>query len=103
MVDFKDNEFDEDSMPCPCQKCGSWFDMYDGQRSEKWFPQTIICADCAYLEGEEIANDEEIKNSVAVVEDALYTLKEQLPYLASIGAKLEIDWQKLEILNKPDV
>lgn len=68
-------DFDEDSMPCPCQKCGEWFDQPDGYGSEKWFPNTIICQECYSDEEKEIELDDEIDELKMAIDDARYTLK----------------------------
>lgn len=38
-------EFDEESMPTPCKKCGRVFDLYDGVPCHKC--HVIFCRDCA--------------------------------------------------------
>lgn len=68
-------EFDEDSMPTPCQKCGEWFDLTDGCRSDKWFPMTVICPQCGRDEEKEIELDDEIDELKSAIDDARYTLK----------------------------
>ena len=82
MSDFE--EFDEDSMPCPCQKCGEWFDLTDGYGSEKWYPNTIICASCGREEEKEIELDDEIDELKSAIDDARYTLKESQERLDEI-------------------
>ena len=70
-----EEEWDEDSMPCPCQKCDEWFDLPDGWKSDKWFPNTIICADCGREEEKEIELDNEIDDLKVLIENAEYDLK----------------------------
>lgn len=70
-----EEEWDEDSMPCPCQKCGEWFDQPDGYGSEKWFPNIIICADCGCEEEKEIELDDEIEDLKSQIDEARYTLE----------------------------
>ena len=45
-------------MPTPCDNCNEIFDLIDGRRSVKWFPDTIICAPCGKLEQEEIKEED---------------------------------------------
>ena len=70
--------------PCPCEKCGEWFDLHDGIRSEKWFPDTVICEDCGRREQEEIERDEEISSLKEQIEEAEYTLKSARARLAEL-------------------
>lgn len=51
-------ETDEMEMPCPCSKCGEWFDLTDGFGSKKWFPNIVICEPCYQDEKIEIEDDE---------------------------------------------
>lgn len=92
--------FDEDSMPVPCSKCGSWFDLTDGVGSDKWFPNTVICEDCGIVEQEEIERDNEIRRALELLDDALYTVREQLPYLKTLGVDCVVDskqWKRKEV------
>ena len=37
---LEDVELEEEmEMPCPCKKCGKWFDLNDGYGSEKMVPK----------------------------------------------------------------
>ena len=79
-------ELDEEmEMPCPCQKCGDWFDLNDGHGSKKWFPHTVICKKCYREEEKEIERDEEIEDLKNQISDAEYTLKECRERLQKLG------------------
>ena len=73
--------------PCPCEKCGEWFGLHDGERSEKWFPGTVICENCGKLEQEEIERDDEISSLKEQIDDAEYTLKSAKARLAELEAE----------------
>lgn len=73
---MEEYEFDEDSMPVPCQNCGEWFDLNDGYGSELWFPNTVICHTCYNTESNEIERREIITEALREIENAEYTLKE---------------------------
>jgi len=53
-----EEDFEEMEMPCPCNKCGEWFDLTDGFGSRKWFPNVVICEECHKDENIEIEDDE---------------------------------------------
>lgn len=72
-------------MPTPCQHCGGIFDLNDGSRSDKWYPNTVICEDCGRLEEKEIEQDEEMQELVDILGDAYYTVKETLLQLVEKG------------------
>jgi len=94
--------FDEDSMPVPCSKCGSWFDLNDGVGSDKWFPNEVICEDCSVEERKEIERDEEIEESINSLDDALCTVLEQLQHLKTLGVDCVIDakkWKRKEVVG----
>ena len=76
-------------MPCPCQKCGGWFDLHDGTGSDKWFPNTIICEQCGEIEQKEIEVEEEISELKSEIEDAEYTITEGKKRLTELEAKLK--------------
>ncbi len=71
-------------MPCPCQRCGEWFDLNDGVGSDKWYPNTVICASCGRLEEKEIEIDEEIEELKEAISDAEFTKKESEERLIEI-------------------
>lgn len=53
-------ELDEEmEMPCPCQRCGEWFDLHDGRGSKSWYPGTVICRTCSNEEREEMEAEQE--------------------------------------------
>ena len=92
-----DVELDEEmDMPCPCQRCGKWFDLNDGVGSEKWYPNTVICEDCGREEEKEIERDEQVEDLKSSLEDAVYTVNECRRELNKLG----IDVPLLE-LNLP--
>lgn len=76
-------------MPCPCQKCGGWFDLHDGVGSDLWFPDTIICEDCANIEHKEIDIEEEIKELKSEIEDAEYTITTGNARMAELEKQLK--------------
>jgi len=76
-------------MPCPCQKCGGWFDLNDGRGSDKWFPDTVICEQCAEIEQKEIEIEEEISELKSEIEDAEYTIKTGKERMAELEKKLK--------------
>ena len=81
-----DVELDEEmDMPCPCQRCGKWFDLNDGVGSEKWYPNTVICEDCGREEEKEIERDEQIEDLKSSLEDAVYTVNECRRELNKLG------------------
>lgn len=76
---------DEMEMPCPCQKCGEWFDLQEGRPSNKWFPNTVICAACEKVEAQEIERDEEIEEMTEQLQNAIYDLKEAQKRLTKVN------------------
>lgn len=62
-------------MPCPCQKCGDWFDLHDGRGSQKWFPNTVICESCASKEDDEVERDDRIQDIDTEIADLEYDLE----------------------------
>ncbi len=62
-------------MPTPCSNCGGIFDLNDGGTSEKWYPNTIICASCSDKESQIIEREEEIEGLEAENEDYFSNLK----------------------------
>lgn len=76
---------DEMEMPCPCQKCGEWFDLNDGSTSKLWFPDTVICASCGNLEDLEIERDIEIEEMTEQLQNAIYDLKEAQKRLTKVN------------------
>lgn len=87
---------EEMEMPCPCQKCGEWFDLNDGCRSDKWYPNTVICETCGREEEKEIERDEEIQELKEAINDAEYTIKDSKERLKELG----INYDKLEKWEK---
>lgn len=90
-----DDETDDMEMPCPCQKCGNWFDLNDGHGSKKWFPNTVICEDCSQIEDEEIERDEEIEDLLNTISDAEYTIKDAKERLKELCYKNESQQSKI--------
>ena len=83
---IQDVELDEEmEMPCPCQKCGKWFDLNDGYGSEKWFPNTVVCKTCHREEEKEIERDEEIQDLKQELDDAVYTVNNCKKRLKEFG------------------
>lgn len=79
-------ELDEEmDAPCPCQKCGNWFDQSDGTTSRKWYPNTIICESCGKEEEQEIETDEEIEELKTMIADAEWTIKDSNKRLKELG------------------
>lgn len=76
-------------MPTPCQKCGGWFDLHDGIGSDKWYPNTVICEDCAKIEQQEIETEEEISELKSEIEDAEYTIKSGKERMEELEKKLK--------------
>lgn len=76
-------------MPCPCHKCGGWFDLHDGCGSEKWFPNTVICESCSRIEEQEIEIEDEISELKSEIEDAEYTVKNGKERLVDLEKKLK--------------
>src|SRR5699024_4415764 len=64
-------------MPTPCQNCGEFFDLHDGYGSEKWFPNTVICENCHYIEEKEIEEDERWEEINIELSTALFGLDEE--------------------------
>jgi len=44
------DEFDEDSMPTPCEACGELFDLHDGKPCRKC--RIVFCPACARYDEE---------------------------------------------------
>lgn len=80
---------DEMEMPCPCQRCGNWFDLNDGVGSQKWYPNTVICENCADEEDEEIERDEEVMRLQGEIEDAKWTIEHNTKRLKELGVTIE--------------
>lgn len=59
-----------------CAKCNNPVDEYEGDKSEKWFPGSILCNDCWDAEAKEIQNDEEIDYLESEILDAEQTIRE---------------------------
>jgi hypothetical protein len=71
-------EYDEPmEMPTPCQKCGRIFELNEGARSEKWFPNTVICVECGLEEDREIELDNIIEDANNLLNDALFDLEKR--------------------------
>lgn len=85
MSDTKDMN-EEMEMPTPCQRCGEIFDLHDGYTSVRWYPNTVICNDCGWIEESEIEKDEEIVDLKLKLENALFDAKSALEELHEIGA-----------------
>jgi len=85
MITLDELEMD---MPTPCQRCGNIFDLNDGCTSEKWYPNTVICNNCAMEEEEEITKDEEIDELKEGIEDAKITIKNNTERLLELGIKI---------------
>lgn len=64
-----DYDFEEMEMPCPCNNCGDWFDLYDGSASEKWYPNTVICKSCGDKEDQEVDIDNEEADLLIEIEN----------------------------------
>lgn len=77
-------------MPTPCQKCGGWFDLLDGVGSDKWFPGTVICEQCADVETKEMEVEEEIEEVKNNIEDAELTIKEGKERLVELEKQLKL-------------
>lgn len=86
-------ELDEEmDMPCPCSKCGNWFDLNDGVISEKWYPKTVICESCGNEEEKEIERDSEISELKNCLSDAMWTVNDCKRQLLELGiSQTEID------------
>lgn len=67
---YLDDE-DDMEMPCPCQKCGEWFDLNDGFGSRKWYRGTVICKSCHNDEVDEIEADEEEEDLIDNIENGV--------------------------------
>lgn len=79
---------DEMDMPCSCNHCGNWFDLQDGQRSEKWNTGTVICETCAQEEETEIELDEEIEDLKEELEEAKDAVDEATQAIYRIQKRL---------------
>lgn len=103
MTNYED--FDEDSMPVPCQKCGEWFDLNDGCRSDKWFPMTVICYDCSRDEETEMDFDNEIeiiKNSIDDYKTTIENCKEEIEHSEKQIKENEERLEEIYKTYKPD-
>jgi uncharacterized Zn finger protein len=78
----------EFEMPTPCKKCGEIFELLEGLTSERWFPNTIICAECWHQEEEEIIRLNEIEDLKISISDAEITIKDAEKQLLEYGAQL---------------
>jgi hypothetical protein len=76
-------------MPTPCQKCGGWFDLLNGVGSDKWFPNTVICEQCAEIEQQEMEVEEQIEELKSDIEDAELTIKDGKERLVELEAQLK--------------
>lgn len=79
---------DEMDMPCPCTNCGDYFDLHDGQGSEKWYPGTVLCSTCAQQEETEIETDEEIEDLKVELEEANWSLNDAQQTITRIEKRL---------------
>lgn len=92
---MNDIELDEEmDMPCPCQKCGEWFDLNDGTPSGKWYPKTVICEKCGVEEEKEMDIDNEIEELKEQISNAEFTKKEAEERLIEI-LKIE-PWRNID-------
>lgn len=82
----EDIELDEEmDMPCPCSHCSKWFDLHDGEGSDKWYPGVVICKACHQEEEAEIEQDEEIDQLREDIEEAESTLIHARARLKELG------------------
>lgn len=91
--------------PCPCEKCGKWFDLQDGSGSEKWFPNMIICESCGEKEREEIERDEQIESYQEMINEAegnINYAQEKLIELdvKDFGKSIVFDGEQIKRLKK---
>lgn len=102
-------EYEEMEMPTPCVHCGKIFDLNDGFGSEKWHPNTIICAGCYYKEEAEVEEDQRWEDINLELSNALYILKDE-EYLSrvsqdnkkaiiEIALKLSGDWGSQKLIG----
>lgn len=88
MINVELNE--EMEMPCPCKRCGKWFDLNDGFGSEKWYRNEVICESCHNEERQEIDRDEEIEDLISQIDDAEFTIKECRRRLIGLGVNVPV-------------
>ena len=92
-------EFEEMEMPTPCVHCGEWFDLNDGYGSDKWHPNTTICAKCHEEEEKEIEKDEEIEDCKDNLADAEASLLLYRKRLTELGVDLQEENQNKNCLT----
>src|SRR5688572_27862609 len=80
------DEFGEDDMPCLCEVCHEWFDLYDGLAHPRK-ENLIICASCSNAIQLEVDREEEIEELQCQISDAEYTIKDARERLV----KLEVE------------
>ena len=90
-MNYKNEEME---MPTPCVHCGETFDLNDGDGSEKWHENTIICADCYRNEEKEIEEDDRWETINIHLTNALYSLDKEE------NLKNRLDKDNLELLEK---
>lgn len=94
-----DVDLDEEmEMPCPCDKCGEWFDLLDGVSSKKWYPNTVICDSCGAEERAEIEKDEEVEDLKNMLSDAFCTVRGAIYSLKKLG--VNVDKEKNDCIEK---
>lgn len=65
--------------PCPCEICGTIFDLEDGYPSERLknsFGNIVICEECGEKEKAEIELNDELDEIKESIEDAEWTVKD---------------------------
>lgn len=70
---YADEPDDRMEAPCMC-RCGNWFDLDDGCRSER-FKNELICEECSKTEEEEIERQEEIDELIEGLSEAEWTIR----------------------------
>lgn len=90
-------------MPTSCQNCGKIFDLNNGCGSDKWYPGTVICEQCASIEAWEIQNDEEIENCRNTIADAEWTIKDSTEEMKKLLVRcIELE-DKRDVIRHPEL
>ena len=86
--EFPEDKFGEDAMPCPCEECGEWFDLDDGE-SHPRNNNVVICADCANRLEKVVEREEEIEDLLSQKSDAEWTVNHCNERLKELNYKPE--------------
>lgn len=82
-------DYEEMEMPTPCQKCRNIFDLNDGDTSQRWYPNTIICENCGNKEDALIDCEAELEEAKESLANALFDVRLYTEEVEKLTTKLK--------------